>query len=169
MLGSTYGGQDCSVARSLEIFGERWTLLVLRDALYGVRRFSDFADHLDIPRAVLSDRLRKLVANGVLTRSTHGGTGGSAVVYELTDAGRDLWPVVHALAHWGQRHASDVATPRIFTHATCGSRLNAHAHCPACDVTPAVADVVTSRPGKPRRSDRVSAELAKPHRMLEPV
>ena len=60
MLGKDYEGQDCSLARALEVVGERWTLLIVRDAFYGVRRFSDFAAHLDIPRAVLSDRLAGL-------------------------------------------------------------------------------------------------------------
>src|SRR5271167_4899768 len=66
MLPSSYDGQDCSLARALEIVGERWTLLVLRDAFYGVRRFNDFLAHLDMPRTVLSNRLRSLIESGVL-------------------------------------------------------------------------------------------------------
>ncbi len=166
MLGNTYAGQDCSIARALEIIGERWTLLVVRDALYGVRHFSDFAQHLDIPRAVLSDRLRKLVENGVLVRVDDG----SGVRYELTDAGRDLWPVAHSLARWGQKHAADTRPPRTFTHARCSTRLDAHGYCPKCGLTPDVDDVVSSRGQvRPVRTDRVSAVLAKPHRMLEPI
>src|SRR2546423_15667325 len=68
MLGKDYEGQDCSLARALEVVGERWTLLIVRDAFYGVRRFSDFAAHLDIPRAVLSDRLAGLVEDGLMQR-----------------------------------------------------------------------------------------------------
>lgn len=67
-LGKNYDGQDCSLAKALEVIGERWTLLVVRDAMYGVRRFGDFQVHLDIPRAVLSQRLATLVAAGVLGR-----------------------------------------------------------------------------------------------------
>src|SRR5690242_89978 len=68
MLGKDYAEQDCALARALEVVGERWTLLILRDAFYGVRRFNDFQAHLDIPKAVLSDRLNSLVADGVLDR-----------------------------------------------------------------------------------------------------
>jgi DNA-binding HxlR family transcriptional regulator len=166
VLGNTYADQDCSIARSLEVIGERWTLLVLRDALYGVRRLTDFAQHLVMPRAVLADRLRKLVAHGVLDRVERHG----AAVYELTGAGRDLWPVVHSLAHWGQQHATATQAPRAFTHAACGSQLDAHARCPTCEVVPDVGDVMTSRTRVVHsRSDRVSAVLAQPHRMLDPI
>ncbi len=176
MLGNTYAGQDCSIARALEVLGERWTLLVLRDALYGVRRFSDFAEHLDIPRAVLTDRLRKLVTHGLLTRTTAGGDGGGAVSYELTEAGRATWPVVHALARWGEAWAPGPAgrAPRLFCHGRCGTRLDPAGWCPACKVTPEVADVITSKqvlPSAPRRTDRVAEVLAgqQPHRMLAPI
>ena len=68
MLGKDYERQDCSIARALEVVGERWTLLIVRDALYGVRRFNDFHAHLDVPKAVLSDRLSSLVEHGILER-----------------------------------------------------------------------------------------------------
>ncbi|MBV8713141.1 MAG: helix-turn-helix transcriptional regulator, partial [Solirubrobacterales bacterium] len=68
MLGKDYEAQDCSLARALEVIGERWTLLILRDAFFGVRRFNDFHVHLDIPKAVLSDRLSGLVEDGILER-----------------------------------------------------------------------------------------------------
>ena len=70
MLGSDYEAQDCSLARALGVVGERWTLLIVRDAFYGVRRLNDFQAHLDIPRAVLTDRLSGLVDDGVLQRRT---------------------------------------------------------------------------------------------------
>ena len=168
MLGNTYEGQDCAIARSLEVVGERWTLLVLRDALYGVRRFSDFADHLDIPRAVLADRLRKLVANGVLTRVTPDPDTASAH-YELTDAGRALWPVIHSLARWGQEHGASARPHRTYAHADCEATLDVHGHCPVCGVAPEVDSVVTARPREERRTDRVSVALAQPHRMLDPI
>src|SRR5574341_808466 len=71
MLGKDYERQDCSLARALEVIGERWTLLIVRDAFYGVRRFSDFQAHLDVPKAVLSDRLAGLVEEGILQRQPH--------------------------------------------------------------------------------------------------
>src|ERR1700677_4655748 len=103
MLGKSYDLQDCSLARALEVLGERWTLLIVRDAFYGVRRFSDFQNHLDVPRAVLSDRLAGLVEDGVLERRLDEERPGRHV-YELTPAGRDLWPVLHSLLDWGGRH-----------------------------------------------------------------
>src|SRR3954447_23257583 len=81
-LGTDYARQDCSLARALELIGERWTLLILRDAFWGVHRFTDFQAPLDVSRAVLSARLEALVADGLLTRT---GTGHST--YHLTEAG----------------------------------------------------------------------------------
>ena len=92
-LPNDYAGQACSLARSLEIIGERWTLLIVRDAFWGVRRFADFIDHLGIPRAVLASRLKTLVAAGVLTRVA----GERHLEYELTDKGTKLWPIVRDL------------------------------------------------------------------------
>ena len=94
MLGKDYQRQDCSLARALEAIGERWTLLIVRDAFYGVRRFSDFQAHLDVPKAVLSDRLSGLVDDGILERRPDPDRTGRHL-YELTAAGRDLWPVLH--------------------------------------------------------------------------
>src|SRR5881409_104343 len=93
MLGKDYEGQDCSLARALEVVGERWTLLIVRDAFFGVRRFGDFAAQLGIPRAVLTSRLKALVREGVLVREN--------AEYRLTDKGVALWPVVRALMGWG--------------------------------------------------------------------
>ena len=91
-LGVDYARQDCSLARALEIVGERWTLLILRDAFFGVRRFSDFATHLDISKAVLTQRLATLVDAGLLTRTSSGGHA----AYELTDHAEALWPAIFA-------------------------------------------------------------------------
>lgn len=172
MLGNTYESQDCTIARALEVVGERWTLLVLRDALYGVRRFSDFAEHLDIPRAVLSDRLRKLVAAGLLERVTTVGDDAShsGVVYELTEAGRDVWPIVHSLAQWGRRHGTRVHPARAFMHESCGTALDAYAHCPTCGIAPGVEDIIsTPTEAGEHRGDRVSTALSRSHRMLQPI
>ena len=76
MLGKDYAGQECALASTLEVLGERWTLLIVRDAFFGVRRYSEWVARLDIPRAVLSERLRGLVANGVLARRDDPGHAG---------------------------------------------------------------------------------------------
>ena len=101
-LGVDYTGQDCSLARSLEIVGERWTLLVLRNCFFGVRRFSDFQAHLGISRAVLTDRLAGLVDDGLLERVP----AGAREEYVLTEAGLALWPALFALTQWGEATTS---------------------------------------------------------------
>ncbi len=97
---TSFAGMNCSVAQSLEVVGEWWTLLVLRDALLGVRRFEDFVERLGISRNVLTDRLEKLVAAGVLERRPYDEARGR-YDYLLTDKGRALWPVLNALRQWG--------------------------------------------------------------------
>src|SRR5512142_489527 len=129
MLGKDYVDQDCALARALETVGERWTLLIVRDAFYGVRRFNDFQAHLDIPKAVLSDRLSGLVEEGVLARTPDPEHAGRSL-YELTAAGRDLWPVIHALLVWGGRHRA--RNSRVFKHARCGTVLDDTGACPLC-------------------------------------
>ena len=171
MLGKDYELQDCSLARALEVIGERWTLLIVRDAFYGVRRFSDFHAHLDIPKAVLSDRLSGLVEDGILGRRPDPRHAGRHL-YELTAAGRDLWPALHALLTWGDRYRHP--NSRIFRHASCGTGLDATGYCPACAVTPGPGDIITeprrdrAAPPKPR-SDPVAVALQSPHRLLDPV
>jgi DNA-binding HxlR family transcriptional regulator len=168
MLGKDYQGQDCSLARSLEVVGERWTLLIVRDAFYGVRRFNDFQAHLDIPKAVLSGRLNGLVEHGILERRPDPHHAGRHV-YELTAAGRDLWPALHALLAWGDRHR--YPNSRVFTHAACGTRLDASGVCATCGLTPG-PDGIVMKPRRGRgtlRDDPVTAALRAPHRLLEPV
>ena len=168
MLGKDYERQDCSIARSLEVIGERWTMLIVRDALFGVRRFNDFQAHLDIPKAVLSDRLGGLVEEGLMERRPDPEHAGRHL-YELTPAGRDLWPVLHSLLVWGGRHRHP--NSRLFKHAECGTKLDDRGACPRCGVTPGPEDIVME-PRRNRgtlRDDRVTLALRAPHRLLEPV
>ena len=165
-LGTDYAGQDCSLARSLETVGERWTLLILRDAFFGVRRFSDFYAHLDISKAVLSSRLEAMVADGLLERS-----GDGHPAYTLTDDALGLWPVLHALGQWGDRRTTPGRPRRIYRHVGCAD-LDSAARCPVCGVSPAPGDVEV-RPGPGAdltlRDDAVSVALRQPHRLLEPL
>jgi DNA-binding HxlR family transcriptional regulator len=169
MLGKDYAGQECALAAALEVLGERWTLLIVRDAFFGVRRYSDWVARLDIPRAVLSDRLRGLVASGVLVRRDDPSHAGRTV-YELTPAGEELWPALHALIGWGDRHRRP--STNAYRHAACGTDLGPGATCPACGVVPAAADVLVvpraSAAGS-GRTDPVSAAMRRPRRLLEPV
>ncbi len=167
-LGTGYEQQACYLARALEVVGERWTLLILRDCFYGVRRFSDLLAHLDISRAVLSDRLDTLVEAGVLARVQDGGHP----EYVLTEAGEALWPTIFALSKWGEHYTSGHHPARVFSHAGCETDLDDSGLCPRCGVVPGPRDLVV-RPGtgrsRVRRGDAVSKALAKPHRMLTRV
>ena len=168
MLGKDYQGQDCALARALEVVGERWTLLIVRDAFYGVGRFNDFQAHLDIPRAVLAERLSSLTDAGILDRR-HDPAHAGRYIYELTAAGRDLWPALHALLMWGDRHRAP--NSRRFRHASCGTLLDRAGACGTCQTTPGPEDIVTERlPGRATlRDDPVSAALRAPHRLLDPI
>jgi DNA-binding HxlR family transcriptional regulator len=168
VLGKDYADQDCALARALEVIGERWTLLIIRDAFYGVRRFNDFQAHLDIPKAVLADRLSGLVADGVLERIADPAHGGRHV-YELTAAGRDLWPAVHAMMSWGSRHRHP--NSRIFRHTVCGTVLRDDGTCPRCELVPGPEEIATEprRGRKTVRNDPVAIALGHSHRLLDPL
>src|ERR1700749_3335572 len=142
MLGNTYERQDCSIAGALEAVGERWTLLIVRDAFYGVRRFNDFQAHLDIPQAVVSDRLNGLVQEGILARTPDPAHAGRHL-YQLTDSGRELWPVIHPLLVWGGKHRR--INSRVIRHAACGTKLSDSGRCETCGVTPGPEDLVSER------------------------
>jgi DNA-binding HxlR family transcriptional regulator len=147
VLHRTYENQQCSIARSLEIVGERWTLLVLRDAFLGIRRFDDFQRDLGVARNVLADRLARLVGEGILERRRYQERP-ERFEYRLTDKGRDLWPVIFALASWGDAHAAPDGPPRLFRHRGCGGRLTDRRICEKCGAELEVRDVeVLEGPG----------------------
>ena len=102
MKNDAFPSQTCSVARALEIVGEWWTLLIVREAFFGARRFGEFERNLGIAKNVLSERLSKLVAYGLMERIDVPGRGNPRD-YRLTDRGRDLFPVLVALMQWGDR------------------------------------------------------------------
>lgn len=167
-LGTGYERQACFLARALEVIGERWTLLILRDCFYGVRHFGDLLAHLDISRGVLTERLDALVAAGILERRPQG----RVVEYLLTDAGRALWPIIYGLSKWAERYLTANHPPRIFSHAACDRDLDDHGHCPACGVAPDVGDLVVRLAdghNAARRDDPVAMALRHPHRMLTPL
>jgi DNA-binding HxlR family transcriptional regulator len=128
----TIGHTHCSIARSLAVVGERWTLLVLREIFRGAHRFEDIRDQLGIARNVLSARLRSLVEHGVLDRVA--GPGGSArLEYRLTPKGRDLYPVLLALLAWGDRWlAGDGPAPLTLIHRGCDRGVTPTVACPHC-------------------------------------
>jgi DNA-binding HxlR family transcriptional regulator len=165
-----YAGQVCSVARALEIVGERWTLLIVRDAFYGVRRFGDFATHLAIPRAVLANRLRALVDEDVLAR-VPGPAGHDE--YELTAKGTKLWPIVRDLMTWGDEYYSPRGARRILRHVLDDGVLGPDGRCAECGATVGVADTLaTPGPGldaQPSRDDPISVAFIQPRHLLQPA
>ncbi|MEV0445679.1 helix-turn-helix domain-containing protein [Streptomyces spectabilis] len=169
-LGKDYAAQECSIARALEVVGERWTLLVVRDALYGVRRYNDFLVHLGIPRAVLAARLQTLTDAGVLEKRPLADAP-RRHEYVVTERGRALWPALRALGAWGREAFADTAPLRYFRHARCGTELGAAGECPVCGQLVPVGDVeMLPGPGlDPEPSDPVSRALFAPRRLLQPV
>jgi DNA-binding HxlR family transcriptional regulator len=111
MLNRDYEGQNCSIARALEVVGERWTLLIIRDAFLGLRRFDQFQESLGIARNVLTDRLARLVQEGILERVRYSERP-ERYEYRLTAKGRDLAITLAGLRQWGDKYLSE-KPPRI--------------------------------------------------------
>jgi DNA-binding HxlR family transcriptional regulator len=145
MLRNTYDGQVCSIARSLELIGERWTLLIIRDAFLGTRRFDDFQRRLGIARNVLQGRLERLVENGLLERVRYQERP-ERFEYRLTEMGLDLWPVVVSLLHWGDKHLAPDGPAMLIEHRACGGRVNDRRICEECGALVGPRDV-QPRPG----------------------
>lgn len=156
MLGTTYEAQNCSAARTLEIVGERWSLLILRDVLFrGTTRFSQFQRSLGIAPNILANRLETFVATGLLERRSDQGEK-DALHYFPTPKGADLKPVIMALTSWGDRWASPNGPPVFFQHAGCDGHVAITCMCGRCGkgLTPSeIAAVPTATP-KAKRSQR---------------
>ena len=128
---TSFEDMNCSVAQCLEVVGEWWSLLIVRDAFLGVRRFDDFQARLGISRNILNQRLTKLVDEGVLERVPYQDNPPRAN-YRLTEKGRDLWHVLTAMRQWGDRWAAPDGPPLKMRHTTCGRLVNAVAACSHC-------------------------------------
>ena len=127
MLGRTYDAEVCSAARALEVVGERWSLLIVRKALFaGARRFGDFRS-LGIATNVLAKRLDGFVDAGIMER-----TGPDGAEYALTEQGRELATVVVALTAWGDRHLAPDGPPVLYMHAGCGGSVAQRLVCDTC-------------------------------------
>ena len=137
---------SCSIAATLSVIGDRWTLLILRDIFRGVRRFTQLREDLGIAKNILSDRLQKLVDGGVLETVEYQQRP-VRYEYRLTAKGQDLSPALVALMHWGDRWYADDGPPTVLVHDECGTPLQNVTRCPECseDITPAH---IASRPGR---------------------
>lgn len=141
-----YDGQECSVAGTLELVGERWTLLVIRELMTGVHRFDDLQRDLGIARNVLQDRLERLAEGGLICRRAYQDHP-PRYEYRLTERGLDLWPVIVGLMQWGDRHLVWPDGPPVtLEHRACGGRLDDHLCCEECGARLGPRDV-WARPG----------------------
>jgi DNA-binding HxlR family transcriptional regulator len=132
VLKRDYETQTCSVARALEVVGERWSRLILRSVFLGVHRFDDLHDSLGITRSVLTARLERLVDEGVLERVPYHERP-IRYEYRATAKGRELWPVVTHLLRWGDAHYPEpTGVPRIIEHTGCGGQPDEHLLCDRC-------------------------------------
>lgn len=138
--------EPCSVARSVAVIGDRWTLMILRDCFLGVRRFEAFQERLGISRTIIADRLKHLTEEGVLRRVAYQ-ENPVRHEYRLTEKGLDLHPVVMAIVHWGDRHyAGEAGPPLLHRHKTCGCDFHPVQTCSECG-EPVDARAVETRPG----------------------
>jgi DNA-binding HxlR family transcriptional regulator len=150
MLPRHYQQQNCSVARSLELVGDRWTLLIVRDALRGLHRFDDFSASLGVAHNVLSDRLSRLTETCVLERRRYQERP-DRYEYHLTQQGRDLWPVVMSLMLWGDSYLAPDGAPKLPLHRDCGGSLTPQLTCSDCGAALKYGDVeLLAGPGAKR-------------------
>jgi DNA-binding HxlR family transcriptional regulator len=141
MLRADYRDENCSIARSLELIGERWTLLIIRQAFRGTRRFDDFHRQLGVARNILQARLERLVDADIVRRVQYQERP-PRYEYRLTEKGIDLWPVLVALLQWGDRYTAPEGPPVVLRHRDCGGELDDRRRCVRCGAELAARDVV---------------------------
>jgi DNA-binding HxlR family transcriptional regulator len=143
-----YETANCTIGAAIGILGEKWTFLVLREAFTGVRRFDDIQRRTQAPRQILSDRLARLVRQGLLRKVPYQDHGQrSRYEYRLTDKGLDLYPVIVALMEWGERYAAGPAGPQaLLTHRDCGQPVRLQLTCAHGHTVPSAREI-TPVPG----------------------
>lgn len=142
MLRRDYPKVDSSVAKALEVVGERWSLLIVRTIMHGNRRFSEMQESLGIARNVLSARLERLIDEGILERRAYSESP-PRYEYFLTQKGLDLWPALIALLHWGERYSPTPGGPkRLIVHKECGGTVGERGICERC------GQILTARDAK---------------------
>ncbi len=153
MRRKSFADMNCSVAQALEVVGEWWSMLIIRDCFLGVSRFDDFQERLGISRNILTDRLDHLVANDVLVKVPYNDHP-VRYDYRLTDKGRDLWAVLTAMREWGDRWTAEDGPPLEIQHRSCGHTTTVVPTCSSCgdrldarSVRAVPGPGATSRPG----------------------
>jgi DNA-binding HxlR family transcriptional regulator len=161
MLRNDYENQVCSIAGALEVVGERWSLLIVRDVFLGLRKFDELQRHLGIARNVLQTRLERLLDHGVLEKRRYQERP-ERFEYRLTEKGLELWPTIVALMYWGDSYATPPGGPPVvIEHKGCGGHVDAHRICERCGARVSVRDALAQPgPGAPpdhplhRRAER---------------
>ncbi|MGF6888719.1 DNA-binding HxlR family transcriptional regulator [Nocardia sp. GAS34] len=150
MLGKMYDSQVCSIARSLEVIGERWSLLIIRDALFaGATRYGDFQRSLGIATNILKSRLDGFVESGIMYRHKYSEQP-ELYEYLLTEKGRALAPALVALTEWGDQWATDGEPPILYTHSVCGAGITHQTVCAHCGRVDDPSEIrATIGPGMP--------------------
>jgi DNA-binding HxlR family transcriptional regulator len=162
VLRNDYPGQVCSIARSLEVIGERWTLLIVRDVMNGHRRFDDLQQALGIARNTLSARLQRLVEEDILERRAYQ-RHPERYEYFLTEKGLDLWPALVALLRWGDRYSPGPdGPPMLIVHKECGGQVNDRGICERCGKLLHARDArALPGPGLEARAEKAEAAAAR--------
>ncbi len=151
MLGRAYDSQVCSVSRSLEVVGERWTVLIIRSIMLGHTRFDAIQQDLGITRSVLSARLRRLEEEGVIERRAYQERP-ERFDHLVTEKGLELWPILDGLRRWGDRYYPEPAgVPLLIEHIGCGGQPDDHQLCDRCGA-PLDAGLIGARPGPGARA-----------------
>ncbi len=141
VLGNDYRDQTCSVAAALEVIGERWSLLIVRDVMLGMRRFDELQADLGIARNVLQARLTRLIEHGVLRKRRYQERP-ERYEYWLTEKGLDLWPTIVSLLQWGDKYAAPSGPPVVLEHRGCGGTMDDHRICSVCGARLTARDAV---------------------------
>ena len=149
MLKRDYPTQYCSVASTLEIVGERWTILILRDIFLGIRRFEDMQRDLGVARNILQARLERLIEHGILVKRPYQERPLRSE-YRLTEKGADLWPVLVSMLQWGDHYALEGERPIILQHRGCGGELDTRRRCVVCGADVSVTEALAMRTGARR-------------------
>ena len=150
-LRSDWSAKACPIARGLDVLGDPWVVLVLREVMQGAHRYDELRTALGAADNVLSGRLRRLVDAGLLARQPYGSDTRPRWEYHLTEAGADALPVLHALAQWGNRHTPSPLGPLRIVHRTCGTEARSADWCEACGEALTVDNVAWEKPSQPGR------------------
>ena len=149
-----FAQQPCNVARPVALLGDGWTLLVMRQAFMGTRRFDDFQEALDISRALLADRLHRLVDGGILRREPYRDSGRAREQYRLSEKGLELYPVLMALRQWYDKHETPEGGPiALYRHRGCGGLTEVVHQCSEC------GEELTAREVSPEPGPGMAAAL----------